>query len=330
MPDFPEHVQICEEGPREGFQSGDPVPTADKVRLIEALAQTGLTQINCASFVHPGRVPQMADAEAVAAAITRRPDVRYLCLWLNARGFQRALASGLDIATSVLCCTSNSMALQNNGCPAPELIAQQGELVDIYVQRGLGLDMAHISTAFGCCYEGMIDADDTIATLAALLEVCEEHGSLPRVVYFSDTVGAATPMAVTRLVDKARNRWPELTFALHLHDTRGMGLANAYAGLQLGITRFDTSIGGMGGCPFSGSLGATGNVCTEDFALMCEEMGISTGLDLDALRDCAHLAESIVGKPLPGKFMKAGRIPPRAQGPVNAIALRRGLPRTAT
>jgi hydroxymethylglutaryl-CoA lyase len=308
MTALPNRVQICEEGPREGFQSLPPVPTAQKVRLIEALAETGLSQINCASFVNPKLVPSMADSEAVAAAIRRRPGVRYIGLWLSETGFRRALATQLDIATTVLCCTTDSMARANNGCSAAELLRRQGALVDLCREHGLPLEMAHVSTAFGCSMEGHVPADRTVSTIAALLSICDDHGLHPQVVYLSDTVGAGTPAGVIELLDKARSRWPEQEFGLHLHDTRGMGLANAYAGLQMGVTRFDASIGGMGGCPFSGSKGAAGNVCTEDLALMCEEMGIDTGVNLEALFACGDLAEEIAGRPLPGKARRAGRL----------------------
>jgi hydroxymethylglutaryl-CoA lyase len=138
--------------------------------------------------------------------------------------------------------------------------------------------------------------------------VCADQGETPAVVYLCDTVGAANPMAVRETLELARSRWPDLEFALHLHDTRGMGLANVLAGLECGVRRFDTSIAGLGGCPFAGNKAAAGNVCTEDVALMCEDMGISTGLDLEALAEAGRLAEKIVGHPLPGKFKNAGRI----------------------
>jgi len=306
--DLPSRVAIFEEGPREGFQTGPSVPTADKVRLIDALAGTGLAQIDCTSFVDRRWVPQMADAEAVAASVRARPGVRLVSLWLNAAGFLRALATPLDPAPMVLCSVSDALARANNGCSAAELVRKQGRLVALYREHGLRLEAAHVSAAFGCHVEGRIDAGKTLATLESLLQVCLEHGGLPEIVYFSDTVGAATPESVTELVVRARSRWPEQAFALHLHDTRGMGLANAYAGLRLGVTRFDASIGGMGGCPFAGNVGAAGNVCTEDLALMCEEMGVATGLDLGALAECARMAEAIVGRPLPGRLMKVGRL----------------------
>lgn len=306
---LPSHVRICEEGPREGFQSLPPFPVEQKVRLIEALAATGLSQINCTSFVNPKIVPSMADAEAVAGAIRQRPGVRYTGLWLSESGFRRAQTTPLSLATTVLYCTTESMARTNNGCSKEEMLRRQGQLVDLYRDQGLALEQAHVSTAFGCSFEGHVTPAQTLAAVAELLETCEAHGLRPGVVYFSDTVGAGTPALVSEVVDRARTRWPEQEFALHLHDTRGMGLANAYAGLLQGVTRFDASIGGLGGCPFSGTRGATGNICTEDLVLMCEEMGISTGIDVDALLDCARLAEEIVGRPLPGKAMHCGRLP---------------------
>ncbi len=315
MSDLPKNVEIFEEGPREGFQGGPPVDTARKVELIHALAETGLTQIDCTSFVNKKLVPQMADAEQVAAAIRKRPGVRYISLWLGESGFERALATPLDVAPSVLCCVSNTAAMKNSGCGAAELIRRQGRLIDLYSARGLTLEYAHVSTAFGCAYEGHIGADQTVATIAELLAVCADHGSLPATLYLSDTIGAGTPAAVTELLDKARSRWPAQRFALHLHDTRGMGLANAWAGLQMGVTRFDASIGGLGGCPFSGATGATGNICTEDLANMCEQMGVATGLDIERLIDCARLAEKIVARPLPGKLLHVGVLHAAAQIP---------------
>lgn len=309
MSDLPKTVHLHEDGPREGFQS-EPryIPAADKVRLIEALSETGLDEICCTSYVNPKMLPQMADAEEVAHLLKRKPGVHYYGLWLNEQGFKRALSGGLDLSPNLLGIVSNSMALRNNGCTAEELIQVQGRLADRYREAGLALDMLQVSTAFGCYFEGDVAPEDTVATLDKLMGVCAESGLSPKTVYLCDTVGAATPESVKRLVGMVREKWPEHTFGLHLHDTRGFGLANVYAGLQMGIARFDTSIAGLGGCPFAGNKSAAGNVCTEDVALMCEEMGIETGLDFEALQRCALLAEEIVGHPLPGKSMKAGRI----------------------
>ncbi len=308
MSDLPARVWLQEEGPREGFQSEALVAVADKLRLVHALAETGLEQINCVSFVDPRRVPQMADAEAVAAGLQRRPGVRYTGIWLNGAGFERALASGLDLVPNVVCSVSDTFARRNNGCSAEDLVQRQSAMLARYRAAGMVLEAAHVFTAFGCHYEGPATPQQCLQRLAGLLDLCAAHGMAPHRVYLCDTVGAANPRQVRTLLDQARTRWPAQEFALHLHDTRGMGLANVLAGLQAGVQHFDTSVAGLGGCPFTGHRAAAGNVCTEDVALMCEEMGIPTGLDLDALAACARLAETIVGHALPGKFMKAGRI----------------------
>lgn len=305
---LPRSVILQEEGPREGFQSEGPIAVEDKLRLIDALAQTGLSQINCVSFVDVRRVPQMADAETVAAGIQRRSGVRYTGIWLNLQGFDRALASGLDLVPNVFASVSGTFARNNTRRGADELIRSQRAMMERYRLAGLSLQAAHIFTAFGCPYEGIVTPQRCIHVLAQLLDECAAYDAMPAVVYFCDTVGAANPLSVSRTIELARQRWPALEFALHLHDTRGMGLSNVLAGLKQGVRRFDCSIAGLGGCPFAGNKSAAGNVCTEDVALMCEEMGIHTGLNLDRLMEAARLAEHIVGHPLPGKFMKAGRI----------------------
>lgn len=309
---LPARVILQEEGPREGFQSEALIPVEEKLRLIHGLAETGLEVINCVSFVDVRKVPQMADAEEVAARIHRREGVRYTGMWLNGKGFERAMSSGLDLIPNVFTSVSNTFARNNNGRDATELLHVQSGLVQRYKQAGMRVGAAHIFTAFGCPYEGKVDPERCVRAVDSLLRTCEEHGETPEVVYLCDTVGAANPSSIKKTIDLVRNRWPTMEFALHLHDTRGMGLSNVLAGLQCGIQRFDTSVAGLGGCPFAGNKAAAGNVCTEDVALMCEEMGISTGLDLDLLAQVARTAEEIVGHPLPGKFMKAGRIPSNA------------------
>jgi len=310
MSDLPRSIEIHEEGPREGFQL-EPVgiPTTEKVRLIEALAEAGLRYIACTSFVDPQRVPQMADALEIAHGVRRRPGIRYTGMWLNEKGFDRALASTLDLAPNVVASASNEFSIRNNNCDASALLARQARLLDRYAQAGLDLEAAHVFTAFGCYFEGDIPAETCLGRLEALLRLCAEHGTSPKTVYLCDTIGAANPEQVRRLLGAVRERWPEQALGLHLHDTRGMGLANALAGLQMGVRVFDSSCGGMGGCPFAGHRSASGNISTEDFALMCEEMGIETGLDVDVLIECAKLAEEIVGRPLPGRAMRAGRVP---------------------
>jgi len=310
MPPFPARVILQEEGPREGFQSEGSIAVADKLALIHALADTGLEVINCASFVDVKRVPQMADAEEIAAGLQRRPGVRYTGIWLNGRGFERAQASGLDLVPNVFTSVSDTFARNNNGRSVANLLEMQSAMLARYKSAGQSLQAAHVFTAFGCPYEGIFSPARCAEAVTSLLDICEQHDERPQVIYLCDTVGAASPIAVKQTLDLARKRWPHQEFALHLHDTRGMGLSNVLAALQCGVFRFDTSIAGLGGCPFAGNKSAAGNICTEDVALMCEEMGITTGLDLDKLVEAARLAETIVGHPLPGKFMKAGRIKP--------------------
>jgi hydroxymethylglutaryl-CoA lyase len=162
--------------------------------------------------------------------------------------------------------------------------------------------------AFGCNFEGEIPAARVVELVQQHIDIAKEHGLALTYVLLADTMAWATPLSIKRMLGVLRERYPAVEFALHLHDTRGMGIANAFAGLEMGVTRYDSSVAGLGGCPFAGHKGAAGNVCTEDLVLMCHEMGIETGIDLDALIDCAILAEEIVGHPLPGSVMRGGNL----------------------
>jgi hydroxymethylglutaryl-CoA lyase len=308
MADLPTRVRICEEGPREGFQmEPSTIPTGDKIRLIEALAETGLADIACCSFVSAARVPQMADAEAIVAGTHRRPGVRYTGLWLNRAGFERAEATGLDLNGLIVASASETFGIRNNNRDREGMRESQRDLMAAYGKAGVTTIAGYVFTAFGCNFEGAISPDKVVAAVEDILAVTSEAGVSPEVVYLCDTIGAATPPLVERAIGTVRDRWPDLPLGLHLHDTRGIGMANALAGLQLGVNRFDTSIGGLGGCPFAGNRAAAGNLCTEDLAYLCEEMGIETGVDVDALIGAANLAEAIVGHPLPGKLRQVGR-----------------------
>jgi hydroxymethylglutaryl-CoA lyase len=163
-------------------------------------------------------------------------------------------------------------------------------------------------TAFGCNYEGFVPTERVCLMVSQLLDLAAEAGRKLHGVYLADTVGWGTPLSIERTIGAVRERWPDLPLALHLHDTRGTGLANAAAALKLGVAQFDSTCAGLGGCPFAAHKGAAGNICTEDFVFMCEEMGISTGVDLEKLIDCAQMAEEIVGHPLPGKVLRAGSL----------------------
>ncbi|MGF7159288.1 hydroxymethylglutaryl-CoA lyase [Rhodoligotrophos appendicifer] len=309
MSDVPARVTITEEGPREGFQSEPPgIATEAKIRLVEALAETGVTRITCASFVDARRLPQMADAEAIAAGIRRRAGVAYTGLWLNEKGFRRAEASGLDLDPLIVGSASDTFLMRNNNRTPEASLADQRRMLEVYADAGLSPGPIYLFTAFGCNYEGDVPVAKVVACTDSLIGLYDERGIAPSALYLCDTVGAANPMLVSTIVGAIRERWPSLEIALHLHDTRGIGMANVLAGLQMGVARFDASVGGLGGCPFAGNRAAAGNIATEDLVFLCEEMGIQTGIDLEALIEAARLAEGIVCHPLPGRVMKAGSL----------------------
>jgi hydroxymethylglutaryl-CoA lyase len=300
---------LHEEGPREGFQiEAGPIASADKVRLIEALAETGLEEVQCVSFVNPERVPGMADAELVARSIRKREGVRYSGLWLNLRGMQRAMRTQLDIEGTIGTSASEAFSVRNNGKGLAALREAQRETLAFCVDHGIAVTRGIVTTAFGCNLEGAIAPATVVERVAQMLDTMAEFGLRLPILRLADTVGWAQPNAIAAVVGAVRERWPELRLGLHLHDTRGTAMANALMGLQMGIDTFDSACAGLGGCPFAGHTGAAGNICTEDLAFMCEEMGIETGVDLEALIGCAQLAEDIVGHPLPGKLMRAGTL----------------------
>jgi hydroxymethylglutaryl-CoA lyase len=307
---LPASVEIHEEGPREGFQSEPPgFSIADRAALVEALAESGLAQIQVASFVHPKRVPQMADAPELFAAIRRRRGVRYTGLWLNAQGFERARATpGVDLVGSLYFFASDAFARENNGRSAEAVAQEQREWVRRYRDAGVAIESAYVMTAFGCNLEGDIGEVALAAPLRFLARLQrEEEFRVPR-LYLADTVGMAHPHSVRRRIALAREILPQARIGLHLHDTRGLGLANAFAALEEGVDLFDASIAGLGGCPFCGNAhgGASGNICTEDLAFLCAELGIATGLDLPRLLEAARLAERIIGRRLDGRLMHSG------------------------
>ena len=311
MSDLPAAVHITEEGPREGFQiEKGPIATANKIALIDALSQTGIDRIQIVSFVNPKNVPGMADAENVVRGITPRPGVAYTALWLNEKGFQRALkfSDRLTNTGTIQLSASEKFSIRNQNRTAAQQLAGQHAIVDMYKASGVLVERGSIMAAFGCNFEGDIPMSRLLTLTEQILEVAREHGVTLRYLTLADTMAWATPLAVKHAVGALRERWPELDVALHLHDTRGMAIANAYAGLEMGVTRFDSSVAGLGGCPFAGHQGAAGNICTEDLVFMCDELGIRTGIDLDALIECAKVAETIVGHPLPGSVMKGGTL----------------------
>ena len=313
MAEFPSRIHITEEGPREGFQfERNYVPTVRKIALIDALSDTGLEQIQVTSFVSPKAVPQMADADQVVGGIKLKEGVRYIGLWLNLQGFERALATGrLHMEASVSLTASEAFLQRNQKRTMAENLEQQRQMAAAYKAAGLTIDRGTIMSAFGCNFEGEIPVARVVSLVQDALDVAREQGDEIKLFNLSDTMGWATPRGIREVVGAVREKFPDLEMSLHLHDTRGMGIANAYAGLELGVTHFDACVGGLGGCPFAGNRAAAGNVCTEDLVFMCNDLGIETGIDIDALITVAKLAENIIGHPLPGSVMVGGSLSER-------------------
>ena len=310
MSDLPKKVQINEEGPREGFQiEKGPISTERKVELIDALSETGLNQIQTVSFVNPERVPGWADAEEVVRRFRPKPGVRYTGLWLNDKGFRRAVATGkLTLKGSISLTVSEKFLLRNQRRTLAENLAAQQEMITSFKENDVPIERGSIMAAFGCNFQGDIAPSSVVAMVGQILDLGRENGLDIKVVSLADTMAWATPQSIQRVVGAVRERFPDLRLALHLHDTRGMAIANAYAGLQMGVDIYDAAVAGLGGCPFAAHAGAAGNICTEDLVFMLHEMGIETGIDLDRLLDVARLAEEIVGHPLPGKMKTAGNL----------------------
>ncbi len=296
MDGLPERISIREVGPRDGLQNEAPIPTADKVRLLDGLSRTGLRRIEAVSFVHPRAIPQMADADEVWAAIARNPDVTYSALVPNLVGARRALAAGFrDI--EVVVSASETHNRKNVNRTTAESLADIASIVEL-VHAADGTLQVVVSTAYGCPYEGDIPTGRVLDVVAASVDVGADG------ISYGDTTGMATPSRVTRLVDATRAAQPDVALNLHFHNTRGTGLANVLAALQLGVTDFDASVGGLGGCPYA--PGASGNIATEELVHMVEDMGIATGVDLEALLAVAAEVERALGKQLPSQVLRAG------------------------
>jgi hydroxymethylglutaryl-CoA lyase len=311
MADLPREIEIHEEGPREGFQiEPGPITTADKIRLIEALAETGLHHIQVCSFVSPRVVPQWSDAEQVVEGFKAKDGVHYTGLWFNETGLKRALAfqDKLTITGSISLAASDAFSRKNLNRGHAENLDAMRKQTAAHLANGVTVDRIGVMAAFGCNYQGDIAPAQVVRTLEDGLAVAREAGVDITLFSLADTMGWATPARIERLVSEVRGRWPEKTISLHLHDTRGLAVANAYEALKLGVTRFDATVGGLGGCPYAGQKGAAGNICTEELVLLCEEMGIKTGVDLDALIEVGRMAETIVGHPLPGELIHAGSL----------------------
>lgn len=309
---LPRQIEIIEVGPREGFQfegigQPDRISTANKIRLIDALSETGLKEIQATSFVHPRQVPQMADAEDVIAGIRQKPGVKYTAVYLNDVGIRRALATGrVDVSGKITLTASETFSKRNQKRDLAQDEEMQRTIAALYRDNGMAVGTASIMAAFGCNYEGPVALERVLDLARKLHEIVEGVGSKLEVLSLADTMGWANPDQVRRTVAAIRQIWPDLRLRMHLHDTRGLGMANVYAALSEGVDSFDTAVAGLGGCPFAGHKAAAGNVCTEEVVFLCRELGIETGVDLDRLIEASRLAQEIVGHPVPSKVINAG------------------------
>ena len=296
MSDLPSSISLREVGPRDGLQNEAPVPTAGKVALIDALSRTGLGRIEAVSFVHPRAIPQMADADEVWRSVTPVEQVRYSALVPNMRGARRALDAGFR-EMEVVVSASDSHNRANVNRTTAESLADIAGVLQASHDGGATCSVI-VATSFGCPYEGDVPVERVLEVAGRAVADGADG------ISFGDTTGMATPRRVTRLVGEFRSAYPETPLNLHFHNTRGTGLANVLAALQLGVSDFDASVGGLGGCPYA--PGASGNLASEELVHMVEDMGVSTGVDLEALIAVAAEAEQLVGHTLPSQVLRAG------------------------
>ena len=295
-------VTVVEVAPRDGLQNESvPVSTEDKIELVRRSAAAGLRRIEATSFVHPRRVPQMADAEAVMAGVPRADGVSYVGLVLNRRGLDRALAAGVDEVNAVVV-TTQTFAERNQGMSVDATIDMAAEVVAAARAAGVATSVT-ISTAFGCPYEGEVPVERVLAIVSRVA------AAEPDEVAFGDTIGVGVPAQVRALVSGARDRAPGVRLRMHFHNTRNTGYANALAAVEEGVTVLDASTGGVGGCPFA--PGATGNIATEDLLYALHRSGHATGVDLDAVADTGRWLGSVLGAVVPAQLGRVDAFPPK-------------------
>jgi hydroxymethylglutaryl-CoA lyase len=312
MMKLPKHVTICEVGTRDGFQiEPEFIPTDLKVEVVDRLSAAGLPRIEVTSFVHPKVVPALRDAKEVMARIRRRPSTLYSALVPNDKGAVRAIDAGADEIHTVVS-ASESHNLANVNMTIAESLEKLRAVAEVAARAGRPV-VAGVSTAFGCPFEGAVPLAQVERVVAGLVEMGARGVSL------ADTTGVANPLQVTRVLEHLRPRFPGVEWTLHTHDTRAMAIPNILAAMECGVTHFDASIGGLGGCPFA--PGASGNVCTEDLVHGLHAMEIETGIDLDRLIETSRRVQQIVGRTLPGQVVKAGPFTRRYPVP-DGVALR--------
>lgn len=295
-------LELLEVGPRDGLQMEPHVlGTDDKLELIQRLLAAGLKRIEVASFVNPRKVPQMADADVLVTRLPRAPGVHFAGLVLNEKGMERALAAGCNEIGMVVV-ASDTFNRRNQGVGTDASIEAWLRMAP-QARAGGARAQVTVSAAFGCPFEGEVPLERVlgIATRVAAGE--------PHEICFADTIGVAVPAQVTELLMRARERLPGVRLRCHFHNTRNTGLANAWAALEAGAVTLDSSLGGVGGCPFAPT--ATGNIPTEDLVYLLERSGVRTGVSLPALIDSARWLEERLGHAAPGLLMKAGPFPPQ-------------------
>jgi len=297
----PTRIEIVEVGPRDGLQSESQVlPTATKVEFVGRLLRAGLRRIEVASFVNPKRVPQMADAEAVLAALEpQAAQAQFIGLVLNRKGFERARAARC-IEVGMVIAASESFSQRNQGSSIDEAVDAWLDIAPAAHAAGMRAQIT-ISTAFGCPFEGEVPVERVVR----LAERVAAAG--PDEIAVADTIGVAVPTQVSTLVAALNSALPGVKLRAHFHNTRNTGLANAYAALESGVSALDASCGGIGGCPFAPA--ATGNIPTEDLIYMLHRMGIETGVQLPALLDTSRWLQQALDHSVPGMLVKAGPFP---------------------
>ncbi|WLD93708.1 hydroxymethylglutaryl-CoA lyase [Alkalihalobacillus sp. AL-G] len=295
---MPGEVTITEVCPRDGFQSlPNSIDSIDKIKIINDIIDCGYKQIEVTSFVHPKAIPQLRDAEEVVTQISRKNNVKLRALVPNLRGLERAINAGVDKVKLMLSAT-DSHSLSNANCKTVEAMDGFVPLVERAEDSQVAVS-GSISVAFGCPYEGLVPVD-------RLLMICEKYLELGiNDLSLADTTGMGNPFQVQKVIGALRREFPEMRFSMHLHNTRGMAFANAVAGLEVGVTDFDSSVAGLGGCPYAPN--ASGNIASEDLIHGFEEMGIKTGIDLDKVISVARSLEQ-QHKPYTNSFLlKAGK-----------------------
>jgi hydroxymethylglutaryl-CoA lyase len=296
MSQLPAHVDIREVSLRDGLQVESPIPLGAKLELLDAVAATGVREVEACAFVSPSKVPAMADAAGLAAQLHRYPGLEFSALVASPNGAKRAIAAGLR-AIEYVVSPSDAFSRANVGRTSAEATAQIGEIVAIAEDSGTTVEVI-IATAWDCPYDGPTSPQRVVDIAAVACDQGVDRLSI------ADTIGTTTPGRVTSLIAELRPVIGDLPLGGHFHNTRGSGLASAYAAVSAGVTRLDASVGGLGGCPFA--PGATGNIATEDLVYLLTDSGIEVDVGLQAAIAAAEVARSVVGHELPGALLRAG------------------------